>query len=39
MAATNDPVRLTVAILFPWDPELALFEGERIFLDRAALAR
>jgi predicted ester cyclase len=37
LAATNEPVRLTVAILFPWDPELARFQGERIFLDRAAL--
>jgi predicted ester cyclase len=37
LAATNEPVRLTVAILFPWDPDLARFQGERIFLDRAAL--
>lgn len=37
LAATNEPVRLTVAILFPWDPERGLFQGERIFLDRAAL--
>jgi predicted ester cyclase len=34
---TNTAVRLTVAILFPWDPALGLFQGERIFLDRAAL--
>lgn len=37
LTATNEPVRFTVAILFPWDPDLALFQGERIFLDRAAL--
>ena len=37
LEATNKPVRLIVAILFPWDPELACFQGERIFLDRAAL--
>ena len=37
LAATNEPVRLTVAILFPWDREHSLFRGEQIFLDRAAL--
>jgi predicted ester cyclase len=28
------PVRLTVAIHFPWDPDAELFTGERIYLDR-----
>lgn len=31
-------VRLAVAIHFPWVPEAGLFAGERIFLDRTALA-
>jgi predicted ester cyclase len=39
LVATNERVRLTVAILFPWDPEHSLFQGEKIFLDRAALLR
>lgn len=37
LAPTDEPVRLTVAILFPWDPQQELFGGERIYLDRAAL--
>jgi predicted ester cyclase len=28
------PVRLTVVIHFPWDPDAELFTGERIYLDR-----
>jgi predicted ester cyclase len=31
-------VRLELAILFPWDAETERFEGEQIFIDRAALA-
>jgi predicted ester cyclase len=31
------PVRLPVAIHFPWVPDAGLFGGERIFLDRTAL--
>ena len=34
---TGRPVRLELAILFPWDPATRLFAGEQIFLDRAAL--
>jgi predicted ester cyclase len=37
LAPTNGPVRLELAILFPWDPQAERFAGERIFLDRAAL--
>jgi predicted ester cyclase len=32
------PVRLAIAIHFPWDPAVRRFGGERIFVDRAALA-
>jgi len=35
---TGRPVRLELAILFPWDPALRRFGGEQIFIDRAALA-
>jgi predicted ester cyclase len=31
-------VRLELAILFPWDPPSGRFAGERIFIDRHALA-
>jgi predicted ester cyclase len=34
---TGRPVRLELAILFPWDPATELFSGEQIFLDRTAL--
>ena len=34
---TGRPVRLELAILFPWDPATRLFRGEQIFIDRAAL--
>ena len=34
---TGRPVRLELAILFPWDPATQLFRGEQIFIDRAAL--
>ena len=37
LAATGRPVRLELAILFPWNREAELFEGEQIFIDRAAL--
>ncbi|HET9681777.1 MAG TPA: ester cyclase [Candidatus Limnocylindrales bacterium] len=39
LEATGRPVQLPVAIHFPWVPEAGLFAGERIFLDRTALAR
>jgi predicted ester cyclase len=35
---TGNRVRLELAILFPWDPATELFQGEQIFIDRAALA-
>src|SRR4029453_14528034 len=35
---TNRPVRLELSILFPWDRATQRFGGERIFLDRTALA-
>jgi predicted ester cyclase len=38
LPASGRPVRLELAILFPWDPEVALFRGERIFIDRSQLA-
>jgi predicted ester cyclase len=38
LAATGRHVRLELAILFPWDPASGLFQGEQIFIDRAALA-
>ena len=34
---TGRRVRLELAILFPWNPDAGLFEGEQIFIDRAAL--
>ena len=34
---TGRPVRLELAILFPWNPDAGLFDGEQIFIDRAAL--
>jgi predicted ester cyclase len=37
MAPTGGSVRLELAILFPWNPEAGLFDGEQIFVDRAAL--
>ena len=36
LAATQRPVRLELAILFPWNPDAQLFDGEQIFIDRAA---
>jgi predicted ester cyclase len=38
LAATSRPVRLELAILFPWDPSTRRFAGEQIFIDRRALA-
>ena len=38
LAPTGRPVRLELAILFPWDPGTQRFTGEQIFIDRAALA-
>jgi steroid delta-isomerase-like uncharacterized protein len=34
---TGRPVRLTVVIHFPWDPDAEQFSGERIYLDRGQL--
>jgi len=34
---TGRRVRLELAILFPWNPDAGLFDGEHIFIDRAAL--
>lgn len=34
---TGRRVNLELAILFPWNPDAGLFDGERIFIDRAAL--
>lgn len=38
MQRTGRQVRLELAILFPWNADAGLFEGEQIFIDRAALA-
>ena len=38
LAPTGRPVRLELAILFPWNTTAGLFEGERIFIDRQDLA-
>ena len=38
LAPTGRHVRLELAILFPWNNVAGLFEGEQIFIDRAALA-
>jgi predicted ester cyclase len=37
LAPSGRPVRLELAILFPWDPPSQRFLGEQIFVDRAAL--
>ena len=34
---TGRRVRLELAILFPWNRDAGLFDGEQIFIDRAAL--
>ena len=34
---TGRRVRLELAILFPWNRDAQLFDGEQIFIDRAAL--
>jgi predicted ester cyclase len=34
---TGRRVRLELAILFPWNLQAGLFDGEQIFIDRAAL--
>lgn len=36
--ATGRSIRLTIVIHFLWDRDAHLFSGERIYLDRAALA-
>jgi predicted ester cyclase len=38
LEATNQQVRLQLAILFPWDPTTERFAGEQIFIDRTAIA-
>ena len=38
LAPTGRPVRLTILIHFPWNPAAGKFAGEKIYLDRAALA-
>jgi predicted ester cyclase len=38
LAPTGRHVRLELAILFPWNPSAKRFDGEQIFIDRAALA-
>jgi len=38
LAPTGRQVRLELAILFPWNPSERRFDGEQIFIDRAALA-
>jgi predicted ester cyclase len=35
---SGGPVRLTIIIHFPWDPETGLFAGERVYFDRWELA-
>jgi hypothetical protein len=37
-AATGLPVSLQVLILFPWDPAMGRFSGERIWFDRGAIS-
>ncbi len=37
LAPTGQPVRLELAILFPWDPAAKRFAGEQIFIDRRAI--
>ena len=36
---TGLPVALQVLILFPWDPAVERFSGERIWFDRGVIAR
>jgi predicted ester cyclase len=38
LAPTGRRVRIELAILFPWDQAAERFSGERIFIDRQALA-
>jgi predicted ester cyclase len=38
LAPTGRAVRLSIAIHFPWNVAARRFDGERIFVDRAALA-
>jgi predicted ester cyclase len=38
LAPSGRRVRLELAILFPWDPEVQRFTGEQIFIDRQVLA-
>ena len=37
LAPTGRHIRLELAILFPWNPGARRFDGEQIFIDRAAL--
>ena len=38
LAPTGRRVRVELAILFPWNREAELFEGEQIFIDRQSIA-
>lgn len=38
MAPTGQPVKLQIIIYFPWNAQAALFSGEKVWFDRAALA-
>jgi predicted ester cyclase len=37
LAPSGRKVRLELAILFPWNADAGLFDGEQIFIDRTAL--
>jgi predicted ester cyclase len=37
IAPTGRPVELTVLIYFPWNPEMRLFEGEKVYFDRGQM--
>ena len=37
LAPSGRPIRLELAILFPWDPASERFAGEQIFIDRTSL--
>jgi hypothetical protein len=39
VAASGLAIALEVLILFPWDPVAERFAGERIWFDRAGVAR
>ncbi|HYO89500.1 MAG TPA: ester cyclase [Candidatus Limnocylindrales bacterium] len=37
IAPTGRAIRLSLMLYFPWDRELALFDGERVFFDRGEM--